>query len=77
MRLRCIEIQVRNHVAMRQLQSALSGKSPFCRFKDVLAGYPAIRAEWFDYEKQAYLAEASDWLKDKGIIANWIKAGVA
>lgn len=72
-----VETQVSNCTAMRQLQSALSGKSPFRRFKDVLAGYPAIRAEWFDYEKQAYLAEAANWLQDEGITANWVKAGAA
>lgn len=71
-----VETRVRHRVAIHQLQSALSGKSPFRRFKDVLLGYPDIRAEWFDYEKQAYLAEASDWLQDEGIMANWVKAGV-
>jgi Uncharacterised protein family (UPF0158) len=37
-----VETQVTSLSAIRQLQTALGGNSPFRRFKDVLLGYPAM-----------------------------------
>lgn len=50
-------------ILVEKLGIALNGKGAFRRFKDVLAGYPAQRQAWFDFENQKVVQEAKDWIE--------------
>lgn len=57
----------------QQLAQALSGKSPFRRFQDVLLNYPNVREQWFQFHTAAYCAIAEEWLRANGIEAEFAK----
>jgi hypothetical protein len=49
------------------LESALEGRGGFRRFKNVLAGHPAEREEWFGFRDARVRAAAREWLAEHGI----------
>lgn len=51
----------------RRLEDALAGRSPFRRFKDVLAGHPAERERWFAFRDQRVREAAREWLEENGV----------
>jgi hypothetical protein len=48
------------------LNVAIQGRGAFRRFKDVLAGHPAERQRWFDFQVARLDARAREWLAEEG-----------
>jgi hypothetical protein len=49
------------------LRRALAGKGAFRRFRETLAGYPDLRAQWEREKREHFLEEATTWLARLGI----------
>jgi hypothetical protein len=49
------------------LEVAINGKGAFRRFKDVLAGFPEEREEWFRFKDDRLMERALEWLEDIGV----------
>jgi hypothetical protein len=49
------------------LESALDGRRPFRRFKDILLEAPAERERWFAFRDERLRAAAREWLAEQGI----------
>jgi hypothetical protein len=50
-----------------KLDSALRGKRPFRRFKDVLEFFPEERERWFRFRDERLRARILEWLRSEGI----------
>ena len=70
---RFIGSRVEDESAINRLSSALSGKSPFRRFKDALDWFPGLKERWFQYQSEELMKEGAAWLAGKGIQVNWQK----
>jgi hypothetical protein len=49
-----------------QLESGLTGRGVFRRFKDVLAGWPKERERWFAFRGERVREAAREWLEENG-----------
>ena len=49
------------------LETAISGKGAFRRFKDVLQGYPKDRDRWFKFKEARELEYVRRWLASNDI----------
>ena len=58
---------VRNPRLQDRLEDAISGRSAFRRFKDVLLNYPAERERWFNFKRECTSQRVLAWLEEKGI----------
>lgn len=58
---------VRNPRLQDRLEDAISGRSAFRRFKDVLLNYPAERERWFKFKRECINQRVLAWLEEKGI----------
>ena len=58
---------VRNPRLQDRLEDAISGRSAFRRFKDVLLNYPAERERWFKFKRERISQRMLEWLEEKGI----------
>ena len=56
------------------LNVAIQGRGAFRRFKDVLAGHPAERQRWFDFQVARLDARAREWLAEEGCEPAWPRA---
>lgn len=50
-----------------QLEAAIRGRGAFRRFKDVLAGFPEERENWFKFKEDKLRERATEWLEDIGV----------
>jgi len=58
---------VRDARVRSRLEIALDGRGAFRRFKNVLAGHPAEREQWFAFRDMRVHAAAREWLTEEGI----------
>jgi hypothetical protein len=58
---------VRNSRVRELLDVALDGRGAFRRFKDVLAGYPTEREQWFPFRDQGVREAMREWLAEQRI----------
>jgi len=58
---------VRNPRLQDRLEDAISGRSAFRRFKDVLLNYPDERERWFKFKRERIGQRMQAWLEEKGI----------
>jgi hypothetical protein len=58
---------VRNLRLHERLARAISGRSAFRYFKDVLLDYPAERERWFQFKQERLHQRMLDWLEAYGI----------
>jgi len=50
-----------------QLLEAIEGKGAFRRFRDVLAGYPAMEERWIELKNERAREEIEAWLRENDI----------
>lgn len=67
--------QLTDRALAQTLERALQQRKPFRRFKDELAGHPAQRQAWFDFERIALERIARRWCAGFGIDPQWTKPG--
>ena len=53
--------------AKRSLEDAIARKRPFFNFKEALHEFPEIQKQWFEYNENAVLQFAKEWLEYKEI----------
>jgi len=58
---------VTNPYLQVRLERAISGRSPFRRFKDALQEYPNEREHWFQFKDERMHQRILDWLEGMGI----------
>jgi hypothetical protein len=46
-----------------RLWDAIQGRGAFRRFKDLLAGHPHVREDWFEFKDARLQARVADWLE--------------
>lgn len=63
---------VSDRKAAERLDRALAGRKPFCRFKDALLDFPALREAWFEFEHAEHERLAKEWCADNDIDPEWI-----
>lgn len=64
-------LQLADRRLAQTLERALQQRKPFRRFKDELAGHPAQRQAWFDFERSALERIARRWCAECGIAPQW------
>lgn len=58
--------------AAAHLTDALNRPKPFRRFKDALLDYPALREDWFAFERAAHALLAQAWCEANDIEVEWV-----